>query len=188
MMKVTPRETDEWKNADLRPHLTLDKHLEFLFPNNAVLDFQGLAELKRNGESFIAFTHWRHSLDVSDWYDIKLKKPISVHAEYLLGNGEIHTQTMPNTTHWRYVYSEVAEVDTDDVMSKQVGGDHYKKHKLQPWDIVDAFQLCFYLGNAIKYTLRIKGDTDKRIEDLEKAIHYIEKKISELKQKALQSK
>lgn len=63
---------------------------------------------------------------------------------------------------------------------KQVGGNHYKKHIIQPWDIVDEYKLNFYLGNVIKYTLRNKKS---KVEDLEKAIHYLEKEISNLKGK-----
>ena len=55
---------------------------------------------------------------------------------------------------------------------KQVGGDHYKKHLIQPWDIIDAYHLDFYEGNALKYLLRTKGS---REEDIKKAIHYLEK-------------
>jgi len=55
---------------------------------------------------------------------------------------------------------------------KQVGGDHYKKHLIQPWDIIDAYDLDFYEGNALKYLLRTKGS---RQEDIKKAIHYLEK-------------
>lgn len=53
----------------------------------------------------------------------------------------------------------------------QVGGVHYLTMKIQPWDIIDANELNYYEGNAIKYILRRKGD---RIEDLQKAIHYLE--------------
>src|SRR5579859_7365880 len=37
---------------------------------------------------------------------------------------------------------------------RQVGGDHYTKHTLQPWDIIDAYGFDFYEGNALKYLLR----------------------------------
>jgi hypothetical protein len=58
----------------------------------------------------------------------------------------------------------------------QVGGTHYIHHSIQPWDIVDEYNLGYYLGNAIKYILRIKGiGRYKRIEDIKKAIHYLEK-------------
>lgn len=58
--------------------------------------------------------------------------------------------------------------------NKQVGGDHYKTNMIQPWDIIDDHSLDFYEGSALKYLLRRKGS---RVEDLRKAIHYIEKKI-----------
>lgn len=58
----------------------------------------------------------------------------------------------------------------------QVGGDHYRQTKIQPWDIIDDWGLDFYRGNALKYLLRAgrKGPT---LEDLRKAKHYIEKCI-----------
>jgi len=68
--------------------------------------------------------------------------------------------------------------DDTDVMQQQVGGDHYKKHKIQPWHVVDEYNLDFYIGNTVKYLLREKG---AELEDLQKAKHYLEKKISLLK-------
>ena len=55
--------------------------------------------------------------------------------------------------------------------SKQVGGDHYSKHTIQPWDIVDEYGLDHYRGTAIKYILRNKMDPH---EDIRKAIHCLE--------------
>ena len=54
---------------------------------------------------------------------------------------------------------------------KQVGGTHYNQHKIQPWDIVIEYDLSFFEGNALKYLLRKKNN---RVEDLAKAIHYLE--------------
>lgn len=54
---------------------------------------------------------------------------------------------------------------------KQVGGDHYSRHLIQPVDIIDEYELNYFEGNALKYILRRKGD---RLQDLEKAKHYIE--------------
>ena len=76
-----------------------------------------------------------------------------------------------------------AQVDTEnfaipnDSSVKQVGGSHYKKHSIQPWDIIDEYGLGFYEGNVLKYLLRDKGN--KR-EDLEKAVHYLEKMLEDL--------
>ena len=64
--------------------------------------------------------------------------------------------------------------DKQTAMSRQVGGNHYVKHKIQPWDIIDEYGLGFRLGCCIKYILRDK--TDKR-EDLLKTIHTLQKEI-----------
>lgn len=55
---------------------------------------------------------------------------------------------------------------------EQVGGDHYSKHAMQPIDIIDAYDLNFYEGNALKYLLRYKDKNG--VEDLKKAAHYIQ--------------
>lgn len=57
---------------------------------------------------------------------------------------------------------------------KQVGGTHYKTMSIQPWEIIERNNLNYWEGNALKYLLRKKHN---RIEDLQKAIHHIEKLI-----------
>ena len=54
----------------------------------------------------------------------------------------------------------------------QVGGDHYKKLKIQPTEYIMANDLNWCKGNAIKYITRshLKGDG---LQDLLKARHYI---------------
>lgn len=54
----------------------------------------------------------------------------------------------------------------------QVGGDHYKKHMIQPIEFIMANKLDYCQGNAIKYIVR-HHDKNGR-EDLEKAKHYID--------------
>jgi hypothetical protein len=51
---------------------------------------------------------------------------------------------------------------------------HYKGNKFECIDIIEDFHLGFHLGNAVKYILRAgkKGD---RIEDIRKAIWYLER-------------
>ena len=66
--------------------------------------------------------------------------------------------------------------------AKQIGGTHYNKHKIQPWNIIDEYGLDYYRGNAIKYLLRNKMDT---YEDIEKAIHYLEKWLEDNKESKL---
>lgn len=59
---------------------------------------------------------------------------------------------------------------------KQVGGTHYKKSKFQPWDW-DRYGVGYLECNAIKYVTRYRDKGGK--EDLEKAIHYVDKLIEE---------
>lgn len=53
---------------------------------------------------------------------------------------------------------------------------HYQGQRFEVIDIIEDFDLGFKLGNAIKYILRAgrKGDF---IEDLRKAIWYLEREI-----------
>ena len=61
---------------------------------------------------------------------------------------------------------------------RQVGGDHYKRMAIEPWEIISGWpieqQVGMYRGNALKYLLRAgtKGDA---LVDLEKAQHYLER-------------
>lgn len=71
------------------------------------------------------------------------------------------------------VTSEIRELGAP-ASERQVGGEHYRKHKIQPWDIIDEYGLSFYEGSALTYLLRRKGD---RLEDLEKCRHYLDKLI-----------
>lgn len=56
--------------------------------------------------------------------------------------------------------------------------DHYTSGGLEVIDIIEAKDLGYHLGNAVKYILRMGlKDSDKWAEDLEKAVWYIERYI-----------
>ena len=62
-------------------------------------------------------------------------------------------------------------------LNKQVGGKHYKVWKKQPVRFIRENKLEFIFGVMIKYIMRIASnttDTQKKIEDLDKIIHYAE--------------
>ena len=61
------------------------------------------------------------------------------------------------------------------VNKKQVGGWHYKQLRPQPWDVIVAWGMGFLDGNALKYLARWRSKGG--VQDLEKAVHYIEKLI-----------
>jgi len=55
----------------------------------------------------------------------------------------------------------------------QVGGEHYKKNAIQPWDYITSNQLGYLEGNIVKYVSRWKDKGGR--QDLEKARHYLDK-------------
>lgn len=58
---------------------------------------------------------------------------------------------------------------------------HYNSGKIEVIDFIEDQQLGFCLGNAIKYISRAgKKDKSKEVEDLKKALWYINRRIKEL--------
>ena len=55
----------------------------------------------------------------------------------------------------------------------QIGGKHYKKLPIEPWDYIAANGLGFFEGNIIKYITR--AAKTKNRDDLLKAQHYLAK-------------
>ena len=67
--------------------------------------------------------------------------------------------------------------------NKQVGGKHYKVWKKQPIKFIRANKLEFIFGVMIKYIMRVASNTtstEKKIQDLDKIIHYAEIEKEEL--------
>ena len=58
------------------------------------------------------------------------------------------------------------------VWKKQIGGNHYKKYKLQPSQLVTENKLLYPEGCVIKYVVRHQDKGGK--QDLEKAKHKID--------------
>lgn len=59
-----------------------------------------------------------------------------------------------------------------DALKQQVGGDHYKKLKIQPVEYIQANKLGFIEGSVIKYVTRHKQKNGA--DDIKKAIHFLE--------------
>ena len=62
---------------------------------------------------------------------------------------------------------------------KQIGGSHYKKFKIQPYEFISKNNLSFFQGNVVKYVCRYLFKN--KVEDLEKIIHYCQLEIKKLK-------
>ena len=60
--------------------------------------------------------------------------------------------------------------------TNSIGPQYYKRGGTDVWDFIRDQGLNFHLGNAIKYICRA-GYKDSKIQDLEKAIHYLENEL-----------
>ena len=56
-------------------------------------------------------------------------------------------------------------------LDKQVAGSHYQDYAIQPFEFITKNKLSYIQGNIIKYVVRYEQKNG--IEDLDKAIHYI---------------
>ncbi len=68
---------------------------------------------------------------------------------------------------------EIGEMlDKERSLKRQVGGDHYRRFKIQPVEFIIANGIGFLAGNIIKYVTRypFKGGA----ADIRKIIHYCE--------------
>ncbi len=67
-------------------------------------------------------------------------------------------------------------ITRDDIMrpakERQVAGEHYKTMKIQPSEFIRKNNIGWYEGNAIKYICRYKQKGG--IQDIDKAIHYLQ--------------
>ena len=76
-----------------------------------------------------------------------------------------------------YPFRLFSKVDTENKSATK----HYDE-SVQPIDLIEAFNLGFNRGNVIKYVSRA-GRKDNELEDLEKALWYLEREIDNLKNK-----
>ena len=62
------------------------------------------------------------------------------------------------------------------------GPSYYQRGSIQVWDFIRDQKLNFHLGNTVKYICRYghKGDYNAQLDDLNKAIHYLENERNHL--------
>ena len=61
----------------------------------------------------------------------------------------------------------------------QIGGNHYTKFHIQPYEFISKNDLTFFQGNVIKYVCRYQKKGG--VQDLQKIIHYCQLEINKLK-------
>ena len=86
------------------------------------------------------------------------------YRQYVTGGTFLRTEECPADEIERYKRGANA---------MQVGGRHYKKLPIEPWDYIAANGLGFFEGNIIKYITR--AAKTKNRNDLLKAQHYLAK-------------
>ena len=62
--------------------------------------------------------------------------------------------------------------DTPEALSLQVGGNHYKRYKIQPIEFATLNRLPPCIFSSIKYLMRHRAKG--KAEDLKKAIHFLQ--------------
>ena len=60
--------------------------------------------------------------------------------------------------------------------TNEAGPQYYRRGSIQPWDFLRDQELNFHLGNVNKYVGRAGHKFDD-IDDLEKAIHYLQNEV-----------
>jgi len=69
--------------------------------------------------------------------------------------------------------------------ARQVGGQHYKT-RIEHWDFAAANDMDYFQGQITKYVTRWKKK--KGVEDLEKALHFLQKYMELIQQGVIQQK
>lgn len=78
-------------------------------------------------------------------------------------------------------YSVLFEKDTvkEPVENDPIKPNYYNDSKITPFDVIDDWNLGFYLGSAIKYIKRAgKKKDNSRLQDLKKIREYIDQEIA----------
>jgi hypothetical protein len=71
--------------------------------------------------------------------------------------------------------------------SNTTGPNYYRRGNIQVWTFIRDQGLNFHLGNAIKYICRA-GFKDSKVEDLKKAIHYLQNELEATTSKRISEK
>lgn len=67
----------------------------------------------------------------------------------------------------------------DDSRNYNVGTSDYSKHLIQPWSIIQEYNLNYWDGDIIKRVLRTKRN-ESRFSDYEKIIHICKERLRQL--------
>lgn len=97
-----------------------------------------------------------------------------IEADYA-GAGEVTETYTPEAQRFLEQLDDVG-VAYDPVNQPQ----HYASRTPEPIDVIEAWDLGFHLGNAVKYIARAGYKTENPVQDLQKAIWYLQRHINHL--------
>ncbi len=115
-------------------------------------------------------------------YDDDHTNPRNMHGEILIINDSIYHSIIVS---WANGNSNIYSTKDLELVNKKElvnSPDHYKSNGMEAIDVIEGFGLGFNLGNATKYILRC-GKKDDAIQELKKAIWYLEREISNRSEK-----
>jgi hypothetical protein len=110
---------------------------------------------------------------MDEWTPFQQAKPTTEQIEDYMKSLEL-PEIVPNEV-MRFSDAGIWFKSQKGANSKQVAGSHYSDKEIQPWDYIHANNLCYFTGNCVKYVSRWRDKGG--IDDLKKAIHYLEKLI-----------
>ena len=122
------------------------------------------------------FKHWRS-------WDGGEKCPYIGRVEVTFRDGDIecceavslrwaHIDSLSDIIAWRPALRSVDSEKVETALNTQIGGEHYKKHAIQPVEFITKNKLGFLEGCVIKRICRYEDKNGR--EDLEKIKHEID--------------
>lgn len=76
---------------------------------------------------------------------------------------------------------ELADIEKRDTEREAVNHpDYYSGNGIEAIDVIEAWNLDFCLGNTVKYIARCGKKSDKVVEDLQKAVWYLNREIARI--------
>jgi hypothetical protein len=85
-----------------------------------------------------------------------------------------------------HIEAEEAETEIESANDVQMGGDHYKRLDIEPWDVFDTWpteqRIGAYRANCTKYVMRL-DHKDTPLLNAQKLAHYAQKLVEVLEER-----
>lgn len=109
------------------------------------------------------------------------EKMLTIDKKYTnddLDRGAICPAVLGYKDHCKGGDGDCKECWDQEVETNPIKPEYYNDSKITPFDVIDDWNLDFYLGNAVKYIKRAgKKKDNSRLQDLKKIREYIEQEI-----------